>query len=479
MRGPRWVVDRTWRRTGTVLEAGSPLRVFRTSAAGLATLERLEHGLDPLPADAPLVDRLVDAGAIHPLVEPDPDRLRATTVVIPARVADARDAQRLARLVAALAPVPTIVISDASPHRLPDIACRTIVRGVRGGPGAARNTGLAEVETPFVAFVDLDVRATADDLASLLGHFDDPRTVLVAPRVRSLPRDGALARYERARSPLDRGPDDGLIRPASRVPWVPAALLVCRTAEVRDAGGFDPSLQAGEDVDLVWRLGDAGWRCRYAPDVECGHEPRSDVPAFVAQRFRDGRSTAPLALLHRSRLAPIRMSRSEAAWWCAAAAWTPVALLAGLAAATVRLSRRLGERGVPRESLRLATAAQARTARHVARALTRPWLPALLVAAIVSRRARGVLAAAALLPALVDWWRTKPGLDPARFVALSVLDDASHAAGIAAGALAHRTAAPFLPDLHGAGGDGRATAVDPAVPVSPSVAGTRRYGGAA
>ncbi len=477
MRGPRWVVDRTWRRTGTVLEAGSPLRVFRTSPAGLAALERLEHGLEPLSADAPLVDRLIDAGALHPLVEPDHDRLRATTVVIPARVADARDAQRLARLVAAVAPVPTIVVSDASPHRLPELACRTIVRKVRGGPGAARNTGLAEVETPFVAFIDLDVHATAGDLAALLGYFDDPRTVLAAPRVRSVPHDGALARYERVRSPLDRGPDDGLIRPASRVPWVPAAVLVCRTAEVRDAGGFDPSLHAGEDVDLVWRLGDAGWRCRYAPDVECGHEPRNDIPAFVAQRYRDGRSTAPLALRHRSRLTPIRMSRSEAAWWCASAAWTPLALLAGLATSTLRLSRRLGERGVPHESLRLAATAQVRTARHVSRALARPWLPALLVAALVSRRARGVLAAAALLPAIVDWWRTKPGLDPARFAALSVLDDASHAAGIAAGALAHRTAAPFVPDLRTSGGGG--ATVDPSAPVAPSAAGTRRYGGEA
>jgi len=477
--GPRWVADRTWRRTGNVLEAGSPLRVFRTSPAGLALLERIEHGLDPLPGDAPLVERLVDAGAIHPLVEPDHDRMLATTVVVPARVVDARDAQRLARLVDALAPVPTIVVSDASPHRLPDLACRTIVRGTCGGPGAARNTGLAEVETPFVAFIDLDVHATAADLAALLGHFDDPRTVLVAPRVRSVRGDGALARYERVRSPIDRGPDDGLIRPASRVPWVPAAALVCRTAEVRDAGGFDPSLRAGEDVDLVWRLADAGWRCRYAPDVECGHEPRSDVPAFVAQRFLDGRSTAPLAQRHGARLAPLRMSRGEAAWWCAAAVWTPFALLAGLAATTVRLSRRLGERGVPRESLRLAAAAQARSARHVARALTRPWLPVLLLAALVSRRARGALAAAALLPALVDWWRTKPGLDPARFAALSVLDDASHAAGIAAGALAHRSAAPFVPDLRTRGGDIRTAPAATEGPVAPPLAGTRRYGGAA
>jgi mycofactocin system glycosyltransferase len=453
--------------------------MFRTSPSGLALLERLEHGVDPLPADAPLVERLVDAGAIHPLVEPNRDRLRATTIVIPARVADARDAQRLARLVGAVASVPTIVVSDASPHRLPNLACRTIARGSCGGPGVARNTGLSEVETPFVAFLDLDVLATVDDLAHLLGWFDDPRTVLVAPRVRSVAGDGALARYERVRSPLDRGPDDGLIRPGSRVPWVPAAVLVCRTAEVRDAGGFDSSLRAGEDVDLVWRLGDAGWRCRYAPDVTCGHEPRSDMPAFAAQRFRDGRSTAPLSLRHGARLAPVRMSRSEAAWWCIAAIWSPFALLAGVAATTVRLSRRLGERGVPREALRLAVASQARSARHVARALTRPWLPIVLIAALFSRRARGVLAVSALVPALIDWWRTKPGLDPARFAALSILDDASHAAGVVGGALGHRTIAPLVPDLHADGDAGRTTPSGQAAPVTPSVTGTRRYGGAA
>lgn len=473
MTGPRWVADRTWRRTGAVLEAGSPLRVFRTSPAGLALLARLEQGLEPLPGDTPLVERLVDAGAIHPLVEPRPDLLDSTTVVVPARTCDERDAVRLARLVDALAPVRTIVVSDASPHPLPELACRTIARATRGGPGTARNTGLAEVDTEFVAFLDLDVVTSKDDLAALLGHLGDSRTVLVAPRVRSAVRDGALARYERVRSPLDRGPDEGLVRPGSRVPWVPSAVLVCRTEPLRSAGGFDPSLTAGEDVDLVWRLGDAGWRCRYAPEVECGHEPRADLPAFVAQRFRDGRSTAPLSVRHGARLAPIRMPVGEVAWWIASAVWSPLALLAGLATTVVRLSRRLGERGVPRESIRLAAASQARTARHVARALARPWLPLLLVAALASRRARRVLAAALLLPPLVDWWRAKPGLDPVRFAALSVLDDASHAAGIAAGAIIERTAAPLLPDVRS-----RASA-DGAAPTAPSVAGTRRYGGAA
>ena len=28
---------------------------------------------------------------------------------------------------------------------------------------------------------------------------------------------------------------------------------------------YDPGLRGGEDVDLVWRLGQAGWDVRYVP----------------------------------------------------------------------------------------------------------------------------------------------------------------------------------------------------------------------
>ncbi len=44
--------------------AGSPLRLFRTTPAGSAVLDRLADGDDVEPSV--LVDRLLDAGAIHP-----------------------------------------------------------------------------------------------------------------------------------------------------------------------------------------------------------------------------------------------------------------------------------------------------------------------------------------------------------------------------------------------------------------------------
>ena len=80
------------------------------------------------------------------------------------------------------------------------------------------------------------------------------------------------------------------MRPGSRVSYVPtAALLVRRSAldsvAIDDAaipapghlagpgplssrGVFDPALRYGEDVDLIWRLHDAGWRVRYEPSVQ-------------------------------------------------------------------------------------------------------------------------------------------------------------------------------------------------------------------
>ena len=67
-RGP-FVLDDSYRRTagGSVVIAGSPLRLFRLTAAGRAVADALEAGR-PLPRNhAALTDRLLDAGAIHPL----------------------------------------------------------------------------------------------------------------------------------------------------------------------------------------------------------------------------------------------------------------------------------------------------------------------------------------------------------------------------------------------------------------------------
>ena len=198
--------------------------------------------------------------------------------------------------------------------------------------------GLDQVTTPLVAFVDADVVLPDAWLDGLLPHFDDPRVGLVAPRVRSTPGSSVLERYEALRSPLDLGPEPARIRAGTRVSYVPAAAIVVRVDAIREVGGFDPDVRFGEDVDLVWRLDEAGWSCRYEPAVEVHHPPRPTWRAWVRQRIDYGSSAAPLAKRHPGRLAPVRMSGWSAGSWALAAAGHPLAGVvvgAGSAAALV------------------------------------------------------------------------------------------------------------------------------------------------
>jgi GT2 family glycosyltransferase len=60
---------------------------------------------------------------------------------------------------------------------------------------------------------------------------------------------------------------------ARRVPWAVGAFLLVRRLAWEQAGGFDPDQWLyAEDVDLGWRLGQAGWAVRYVPDARVRHE---------------------------------------------------------------------------------------------------------------------------------------------------------------------------------------------------------------
>lgn len=440
----RWRLDGSYRRPagGDVVIAGSPLTLFRLSPAGRVVIEALERG-HPLPSpSAGLTDRLVATGAIHPVAAQDPVDPRRLTVVVPAFGEQPIYRPTRCRCVAVddASPVP-LVVSDplVTLHR----------RDRNGGPAAARNVGLADVTTPYVAFVDSDVTVHDDDLLRLATHLDDPAVALVAPRVTALassgaPGRGALVRFEQRHSPLDMGSEPARIAPATRVSYVPAAVLVCRTDAIREIGGFDESLRYGEDVDLVWRLVAAGWRCRYEPAVAAGHRTRTTMPAWLAQRYRYGTSAAPLAQRHPGALAPVRMSGWSAAAWAPVVMGLPLVGVTIAAASSAMLVRRLPQ-VPPRESLRIAGLGNLFAGRQLACSLTRTWWPLAVGGALVSRRMRRVLLAAAFVPAALDWRRDRPPLDLVRSLALRLLDDVAYGAGVWRGAIRHRRVDVLLP----------------------------------
>ena len=164
--------------------------------------------------------------------------LADVTVVIPARDRPAY----LDRCLAALGrSYPVIVVDDGS-RQAAEIAglCRRhgatlIRRPASGGPGPARNDGLAQVTTSLVAFLDSDCETGPEWITSLAAHFADPLVAAVAPRIRPVTGGGPAGRYLEARAPLDMGAQEGRVLPLTRLSYVPtAALLVRRAALAAD-----------------------------------------------------------------------------------------------------------------------------------------------------------------------------------------------------------------------------------------------------
>lgn len=460
---------------GALLIGGAPVRMFRLTRAGVTTVRAWWAG-EPVPGGRGarvLARRLLDAGIAQPVPEAGAGPAAAdVTVVIPVR----NRAAQLADCLAALRDTspglaygpPVIVVDDGSddPAAIAAVAAaagaRLLRRAENGGPGAARNTGVMVVTTPIVVFVDSDCVPRPGWLDRLLPHFADPAVGAVAPRIVPHEHSGTwLGRYEGACSTLDMGPREGIVSPGTRVPYVPTAALVVRTAALGD--GFAEELRAGEDVDLVWRLAAAGWRVRYEPAAAVGHRHRIRLRPWFTRRAHYGTSAAVLELRHPGSVRPLAISGWTALAWLAVLARRPGAGVLVTATATALLARRIalvtGERwpvpeyrppGVAtwtawRLAARLATRGTLTAGRPIGSAISRTWWPAALPVAVAIPRLRLPLAALVLAPPVLDWFDRKPPLDPGRYVAARLLDDIAYSLGVWRGCARQRTVRPLLP----------------------------------
>lgn len=441
-----------------VLVGGAPVRLVRLSAAASAVLGSRDWS--SLTGQA-LAERLIDTGLAHPRPDrhgPDVPGAAQVTVVVPVR--DRPDGVR--RLLAALDPqLRVVVVDDGSAVPLPEAT----VRHQRPlGPAAARNAGLAHVTTPIVAFLDSDCVPELGWLDALLPHLADARVALVAPRIVAAHGGrarSALLSYEQARSPLDLGPREAAVTAGGRVSYVPAAAMLARRAAL--GPGFVPHLRFGEDVDLVWRLVDAGWRVRYEPAARVGHAGRGSLREWLRQRYGYGLSAAPLQRAHPGQVPPLRMTAPTAATWALALTLCPLGLIgaAGVATvATLRLARRLPVQHPTRLAGRLVLTGTAAGGRQLLTALLRPWWPVALPALLPSRRGRLLLAAALLGRPLADRTssahRSDLPLDPLRWTLLQLLDDLSYSTGVWVGCCRERHVGALLPRGPGHAGPGDA-----------------------
>ncbi|MEY3070722.1 MAG: mycofactocin system glycosyltransferase [Actinomycetota bacterium] len=447
----RYQIDSSWWRRantdGDTVVAGSPLKIFRFSSAARSVLEAIEKRDEISVAATNTLHRLIDAGAIHPILESIKTSLQPSdvTVVIPVHN---EDVLRLNALISKLSTAhEVLLIDDGSTIPLADInGARVIRREVAGGPAAARNTAIDFVTSSITFFLDADTSLADDSWTKLLAHFEDSSVGVVAPRIASEPGTTLLHRYEASESPLDLGSEPARIRKNSRVSYVPTAALMIRTNLLREHRGFDESLRYGEDVDLVWRLLEADIVCRYEPAVTVHHSPRATLLDAWKQRVSYGSAAAPLDQRHRGAATPLRINRwSAGAWGTLASGYPLIGLIIG-AASTVALERKISSQPDSRQlALRLAGRGNIHAGRMIAQAMTRTWWPIALLLSLCSRRARRVTCAAIVLPSLMSWFTKKPKVDPVSYCALKLADDVAYGTGVWKGVIATRDLGALTP----------------------------------
>jgi mycofactocin system glycosyltransferase len=431
---------------------------MRLSPAGRTAWDELAAGPVASAAAGVLARRLTDAGLAHPR-PPAPAGPPDVTVIVPVRDRAAMLDGCLASLAGAY---PAVVVDDGStgPAAIAHVTARhgaTLVRRAHnGGPGPARDTGVATVTTELVAFLDSDCVATPGWIEALAAQLADPLVAAVAPRVAPVAATTWAGRHAVAAGSLDLGDREARVVPSTRVAYVPTAALVVRRAALVELGGFDPALRYGEDVDLVWRLHEAGHRVRYDPAVEVRHHEPETWPALLGRRFRYGTSAGPLAVRHPKATAPLVLHPWPTLTVAGALARNPVAAGLAFAASVVTMRRTLTRAAIPPTGVVPAMATGVhQTWLGIGRYGTQFAAPVLAAALIrpggrtpVRRWGRRAAIASLLLgPPLTAWAKRRPPLDPARFVAGSLADDIAYGAGVWAGAVRARSTLPLRPTV--------------------------------
>ena len=428
-----------------MLVGGSPRRVLKLSDRGARIARDLLSGVPVTDtAGAALARRLLSAGLAHPV--PSGSLSDDIQVVIPAYGATHLD--DCLRSLGDELPIHVIDDGSADGAEVAAVAERHGARLTRSepnrGPAAARNIGLRAASRPVVAFVDSDALVTTDALRRLASYLADPQVAAVAPRVQPRRTDAStvLARFAMLRSPLDLGSRPARVHAAGRVGHVPATVLVVRRGAVEQLDGFDESLRVGEDVDLVWRLAEAGYDVRYQPDVAAAHVEPASWSAWLRRRASYGTSAGSL---------DVREPVAAVALRPPALPVMAVALFAGrrdrLAVGCVALAVAQQWSHWRRSELPMSSVAPAIARDTVSgvvassRWISQIWWPLFLV---LSRGRRRRAFAVLALPALVDWLVRRPSVDPMRWAGACIADDVAYGAGVWRGCLRGRTWRPVV-----------------------------------
>ncbi|WP_432508833.1 glycosyltransferase family 2 protein [Kineococcus auxinigenes] len=194
----------------------------------------------------------------------------------------------LQALAAQTRPVDRLAVVDDSPEPALRLAPPAeVVHSGGVGPYAARNLGVASVDSDVVLFLDARSRPRPGWVERTLERFADPGVGIVGSD--TLVRGGrSLA--ERASEVQQFSRLDKYLSAPFFLPYLPTCNLAVRRADFTAVEGFS-TVRSGGDADLCWRVQRAtGHRLEAIDEVLMEWIPRDRARELLEQNFRYGKS---------------------------------------------------------------------------------------------------------------------------------------------------------------------------------------------
>ena len=226
-------------------------------------------------------------------------------------------------------PTPVEAVTDAFEDRLRI----RVVRRSRGGPAAARNTGVEIASGRYVVFTADDCRPRADWLTVLDARFTVDPDAGVGGRIENRETENL---FSTSTDMLLRHMYAHFNTPADHSRFFTPNNLAFPLAEFRAAGGFIDSFVTGEDRELCDRWRTQGRRLLYAPEAVVEHHHPLGFGGFLYLHYRYGRGS-------------FRFRREAARRGSAAARFEPASFYFGLIRYPLAASR--GGRGLAMSGL--------------------------------------------------------------------------------------------------------------------------------
>lgn len=190
-----------------------------------------------------------------------------------------------------------LVVDNASTDRTPEILERhrdwiRIEREPVRGVSAARNRGVRKAAFDVIAFTDADCEVDPGWLRALVRPLQDAAVGVSGGLILAFESDGAVARYG------ERIHDHRSAIEVYSPPYVISMNWASPRAVLEKCGLFDVGLLRCADVDLSFRILQAGYRFVFVPDAVIRHHNETTLRGLFHEGFVHGANGVRILKMH-------------------------------------------------------------------------------------------------------------------------------------------------------------------------------------